>query len=214
MTRESKLHLLMAVAVAAALLLLFGWLASEVYEGETLAFDNAVRGWIHGFASPAATEFFRGATFMGSTVMVVGLSIAAIAVYLYLKDRGAAMVIATIMVGELILNNVLKDHYARTRPQPYFEYPLPSSYSFPSGHSFASFCLYITLAWLISRRVPTPAAIAVWMAAVAIALFVGLSRIYLGVHYPTDVLGGYLAALIWSSIVLYAYHKHRQRSHA
>ncbi len=214
MTRSSKLKLLAAVAIAAAVLRSFLWFASEVYEGETLAFDTAIREWIHGFASPQLTTFFTGVTFLGSTSMIVVLGVIAVITFLVLRDRAAALVVAIVMMGESALSYSLKEHYARARPEAYFGYAEPTSYSFPSGHSFASFCLYLTLAWLISRRVPNGIAVAVWTAAVVIVGLVGLSRVYLGVHYPTDVIGGYLAAAMWSSVVLFAYHKYLRRSSA
>ena len=192
-------------------MLLFLWFASEVAEGETVAFDNAVREWVHSFASVSVTRFFIGVTFLGSTAMVVMLGTLSVLAFLVIKDRGAAAVLAIIVAGEGVLSVLIKDYYARSRPEPYFGYSLPASYSFPSGHSFASFCLYITLAWLISRRLKSAAAaIALWTAAILIVLLVGLSRIYLGVHYPTDVLAGYLAAALWSSLILFGYHKRRQ----
>jgi undecaprenyl-diphosphatase len=186
---------------------LFLWFASEVYEGETMAFDITVREWIHGSASDGVTAFFRGATYLGSTLAVVGISLVAALGFLWSGDRKAVAVVAVVTVGELILNNVLKYFYARPRPEAYFDYPLPSSYSFPSGHSFGSFCLYVTLAYLLSRRMGNSAAVAaVWIVAILIVLTIGVSRVYLGVHYPTDVLAGYFGAALWSSVVLFGYH--------
>jgi undecaprenyl-diphosphatase len=211
LTRQAKLTVLTATAITAAVMLLFLWFASEVAEGETVAFDNAVRSWVHGFASPAITSFFIGATFMGSTAMVVMLGAVSVIAFLVIKDRGAAAVLSIIVIGEGLLSVLIKDYYARARPEPYFGYSLPASYSFPSGHSFASFCLYVTLAWLITRRVTSmTAAVTIWTSAIVIVILVGLSRVYLGVHYPTDVLAGYLAAALWASVILFAYHKHRQ----
>jgi undecaprenyl-diphosphatase len=213
LTRRNKLKLLTTVAAAAAVLLLFLWLASEVYDGETLAFDNAIREWVHGFASDGMTQLALWATFMGSTTVVVTLGLLSLVGFLIVRDRCAAVVLAIIVTGEAILSVVLKDYYGRARPEPYFGYTAPTSFSFPSGHSFASFCLYLTLAWLLSRRVKTTAvAVILWITAILIVLLVGLSRIYLGVHYPTDVIGGYLAAAMWSSIVLFFYQKYTQRT--
>jgi undecaprenyl-diphosphatase len=215
LTRRNKLKLLTTVAAVAAVLLFFLWFATEVYQGETLVFDNAVREWVHGFASPGMTQVALAATFTGSTTMVVTLGIVALVGFLIIRDRGAAAVLAIIVIGEAVLSIALKDYYVRSRPEPYFGYTTPTSFSFPSGHSFASFCLYLALAWLITRRVASNGvAIGIWVAAIMIVLLVGLSRIYLGVHYPTDVIGGYLAAAMWSSIVLYGYQKYRQIKNA
>ncbi|MBA2736501.1 MAG: phosphatase PAP2 family protein, partial [Pyrinomonadaceae bacterium] len=79
---------------------------------------------------------------------------------------------------------------------------LPESYSFPSGHSLYAVCFYVGLAWLITSRLNNrPARILIWIFAVFLCLLIGLSRIYLGVHYPSDVIAGFAAAIVWLSTV-------------
>jgi undecaprenyl-diphosphatase len=102
------------------------------------------------------------------------------------------------MFGEVILLFALKASFHRARPEPFFNYELPASFSFPSGHSLSSFCFYGVLAWLITARMKNHnLKMLVWFLAVLLVLFIGLSRIYLGVHYPSDVLAGYAAGLVW-----------------
>jgi undecaprenyl-diphosphatase len=105
---------------------------------------------------------------------------------------------------------VLKMGFHRQRPQPFFDTHLPASYSFPSGHALLSFCLCGAAAALFSRDQKKPwIRIAIWSIAVVLVVAIGYSRIYLGVHYPSDVLAGYLGALVWVLGVGIAYRKAR-----
>jgi undecaprenyl-diphosphatase len=109
------------------------------------------------------------------------------------------------MAGAVILNFVLKTSFARTRPLPFFDTPLPSSYSFPSGHALFALCFYGVLAWLIAAGIRSQALrISIWTVAVLLVLLIGLSRIYLGVHYPSDVIAGYAASIVWIVAVISA----------
>ena len=101
------------------------------------------------------------------------------------------------MAGAVVLENALKYAVHRTRPEPFFGTP-PESYSFPSGHALFSACFYGALAWMLAARTRNAGACAaIWTAALALIAAIGLSRVYLGVHYPTDVIGGYLVAAFW-----------------
>src|ERR1035438_1105653 len=92
-----------------------------------------------------------------------------------------------------------------------FGYPLPSTYSFPSGHAFVSFCFFLCLAEILIRdEWPVAGKVAMWSAALACTLTIGLSRVYLGVHYPTDVLAGYAAGIVWTTLIRVTHHA-RQR---
>jgi undecaprenyl-diphosphatase len=106
--------------------------------------------------------------------------------------------LAIAMLGEICIEQTLKFTFRRHRPMAYFGYALPSSYSFPSGHALGSLVFVATLAMLVSPRIRSHAGkVLLWTAAVLLIAAIGFSRIYLGVHYPTDVIGGYAAALVW-----------------
>jgi undecaprenyl-diphosphatase len=108
----------------------------------------------------------------------------------------------------LIISIVLKDAFARPRPQlvPHLSYV--TSYSFPSGHSMLSAIVYLTLGTLLSRLVK-PLKIKMYIIGIALLLtfLVGISRVYAGVHYPTDVLAGWAAGLTWALVCLLAAHQ-------
>ncbi|MEP6946124.1 MAG: phosphatase PAP2 family protein [Acidobacteriota bacterium] len=201
------IELLIGLAVAGSLLTLLRWMASEVFEGDTNAFDQAVRNGIHSASSPALTSFFIGVSFIGSPVFLITLGVVAVIAFAYLgKKRGSILIVIT-MAGEIVLDVGLKGIYARARPEPFFNYALPQSFSFPSGHALGSLCFYGIVAWIIATRT-TSLAIR-WTApstAALLILLVGVSRIYLGVHYPTDVLAGFTAGAVWTAAVCLGDH--------
>ncbi len=193
----------MALAVIAVLF--FSWMAEEVFEGESKGIDNTVREFVHGFAADWLTRVMQLFAFLGSTVFLASASILIILFFLFRRRFRSALLLTAVMVGAIVLNYALKVSFSRPRPVPYFDTPLPTSFSFPSGHALFSVCFYGILAWLISSRAENKTLqIATWTAAVVMAFFIGMSRIYLGVHYPTDVVAGYVAAFVWVSVVVLA----------
>jgi undecaprenyl-diphosphatase len=192
---------LLSLAVAVLSLFLFGRLASEMREGDTLRFDLAVRGWVHQFASPALTQVMTAISLLGYSILIVEL-VLALALFLFLRWRHAAGWLAVSMAGALALDLALKYAFHRPRPQPFFGVPL-QSYSFPSGHALCSFCFYAVLAGLIAARTRNfVLRVAVGVTAAALIIAIGVSRIYLGMHYPSDVIAGYLAAAVWVASLL------------
>jgi undecaprenyl-diphosphatase len=182
-------------------LFLFGWLAEEMLEGTTLRFDLAVRDWVHHFASPGMTRAMTAISLLGYNILIAAL-VVAIAAFLLLAWWRAAGWLAITKAGALALDVALKLAFRRPRP-PVFFGAEPRSYSFPSGHALCSFCFYGVLAGLIAARTRSPAQrVAVRAIAAALVAAIGLSRIYLGMHYPSDVIAGYLAAAVWVSGLL------------
>jgi undecaprenyl-diphosphatase len=166
--------------------------------GKVLAFDLAVRNAIHHHASPPLTSVMLTMSFIGEPYIILPLT--ALACVLFwragLAYRARLLVIA--MGGEVILEQTIKVMVHRQRPEPFFDYPLPTSYSFPSGHAFASTVFFGMLAALISPLLSSVRKrILIWLAAVLMAAAIGFSRVYLGVHYPSDVIGGYIGGLAW-----------------
>jgi len=183
---------------AIAALFFFGWLADEMLEGDTRRFDETVRASIHEFAFPALTSVMQLMSFLGSTLFLIVFGVVVvIALYLRKHRRGATLFTIT-TVGASLLLIVLKLTFRRARPEPFFETILPASYSFPSGHSLAAFCFYGALAEILTGRTDKLwLQIIVWTSAVMMILLIGISRIYLGVHHPSDVVAGYAVGLIW-----------------
>ena len=202
-----KFHPTRDYTIAAFAALLFAWIALIVPDAGATPFDVTVRAFIHGFATPALTSAMKLVTQLGGGWFLFPLgALVVFALYSSGRRREAALFTVAVL-GANILDEAMKLVFHRTRPDAWFDYPLPGTYSFPSGHSFVSFCFYFALAeilirddWSRSRRV------AVWTAAALLTLAIGFSRVYLGVHYPTDVLAGYLAAVVWTTLIRIAHH--------
>jgi len=192
-------RLLLGLSTAIFSLAIFVWLADEVFEGETKNFDEAIRASIHQFASPALTEIMKIFSLLGSVAFLAALGACVSIILILLRWKRAVVLFLITMVGEILIELAMKSLFHRARPEPFFNYPLPSSFSFPSGHALGSFCFYGILAWLVAARLQNRALkIVIWTSAILLVALIGISRIYLGVHYPSDVAAGYLTALIWT----------------
>ena len=199
-----------SLALAVLALFLFAWLGNEVLQGDTQHFDQVIREWVHRFASTGMTRAMNAISLFGYNILILELLIA-FAVFAWLHWRRAAVWLAVAMTGSLALDLTLKYAYHRSRPSAFFG-TAPHSYSFPSGHALCSFCFYGVLAGLFSARTKSLSwRLLIWVAAAALVAAIGLSRIYLGVHYPSDVLAGYLAATVWVGTVIVLDHVRKVR---
>ena len=189
---------LIGLGTALAALLFFLWLVEEVLEGDTQSFDDNLRMLIHRYASVGLTALMQVFSFFGSVACLFVLSGLIALYFAVIKNWRELVLLAVIMVGGLILENGLKAGFHRPRPVSFFGTPSPATYSFPSGHALLSLCFYCALAYLLTRRFKSKTArILIWCVAGLLVVLIGLSRIYLGVHYPSDVIAGYAVATIW-----------------
>jgi undecaprenyl-diphosphatase len=196
--------LLAAVGVASGVWL-FGFIASEVIKGDSLAFDRSVLlamrrpADLSPIGPPAVQEAARDLTALGGVTELTLLT-ALISGFLLLdgKRRMALFVCVSVASG-LLLSTLLKTVFQRPRPElvPHGSYV--STSSFPSGHSMLSAVTYLTLGALLARSQERKRLKAYFLLAAALLSFlVGLSRVYLGVHWPTDVLAGWTAGGSWA----------------
>jgi undecaprenyl-diphosphatase len=182
-------------------LLLFVWLCNRVLQPEILPFDLRIRFWVHSFASPRLTSISLLITQLGHWLVL--LSIGLLLAALFLNSRFAQTRTLTItLYGAIALSAALKLMFHRARPEPFFGLAAPSTHSFPSAHALVSFCFFSLIAGIISKRIESR--IFRWcawgLAGLLIAL-IGVSRIYLGVQYPSSVLAGYAAGIVWTESV-------------
>jgi len=183
----------------------FAQLADEMGEGDTAGFDALVRDGVHSFATPLLTQLAVFFSFVGDWPFLTVLGLVIFAFLLYIKWKREALIFMITNVGELVLNITLKGFYQRARPEPLVDYALPPSYSFPSGHALGAFCFFGILAWIMAANADTTRGkLALYLIAGLLVLAIGLSRIYLGVHYPSDVAAGYLIAAVWTLTVIFA----------
>ncbi len=210
---DASRALIVSLVSSVFFLILFSWISEEVFEGDLQRFDTAVRGWVHEFFSPQLTKFMLDMTFLGSIGFLTALFVIIVAIWLLKGMKRPAAWMAIAVAGSVILDVSLKLSFHRPRPIP-FVGVVPQSYSFPSGHALSSFCFYGVLAGLLCARVHSPAIrVFIWTVTAALVLAIGLSRIYLGVHYPTDVIAGYIAAAAWVSTLLFAVRANRHVKH-
>src|SRR5512146_346392 len=196
--------LLSSFGLAVLAIVLLAWLADEVFEGDTRHFDLYVRLWVHQWASGAITLAMAMLSQIGSALFLAIATVLLALRFLMMRWRRAAVWLALAMAGAAALDLTLKLAFHRARPQPFFGVA-PHSYSFPSGHALASFCFYGVLAGLLTVRIQNRALrVVLWVVAGFMVAAIGYSRIYLGVHYPTDVVAGYLAATVWVGALLFA----------
>jgi undecaprenyl-diphosphatase len=194
---------LVAGLVAAALAFgLFAWLGRDIVLGVTWPLDTAIRDAVHSVASPGLTRLMIAVSLYGGPTSLVTVGLILAAGFLWRGwHRGVLLTVVT-MAGAGLLDTLLKLAFGRTRPTPFFDYPLPQSLSFPSGHAFFSASFLGGFTVLISGRIRSPVLrILLWLVALGLILLIGFSRIYLGVHYPSDVLAGYAVAVIWVTAV-------------
>jgi membrane-associated phospholipid phosphatase len=177
--------------------LLFGAIAVAVVLGATDNFDAATRAGLNRWASPNLTLLAGAASFIGSVAFLFTVA-ALVAAGLWIGGRPrAALLLLLVMSLAAIVNNVVKLAFARARPEAFFGIA-PDTYSFASGHALFSACFFSVVAGLIAAHVEQSWQRAgVWMLACTVIAAIGLSRVYLGVHYLTDVIAGFaLAALV------------------
>jgi membrane protein DedA with SNARE-associated domain/membrane-associated phospholipid phosphatase len=198
------LHLTVGLLAAAGGLWLFGGLAEDVLTGDSLVrFDRALDDYLHSLATPPLTTFFLIVTALGSieAIVLLGMVVATFLAlgrrWLFLGSWLAAV------AGSAVLNHLLKQLFER--PRPYFKHPLlvETSYSFPSGHAMESFVVYGMLAYFAVLAMRTwESRVAVVFGTTLLVVLIGFSRMYLGVHYFSDILAGYAAGGVWLSALI------------
>jgi undecaprenyl-diphosphatase len=199
-------------AAAAAALALFLYLSALVMTGEIPSFDRDVRAFVLSFASPGLTFAMRGITWLGSPAFLVSAVVMLVWRLVKRGRRRAAALLVLATLGGEAYDEALKLVFRRERPEAMFGYALPETYSFPSGHAVASACFFGTVAAILTRRMRSQTRkAAVWAMAVLVILAIGLSRVYLGVHHPSDVVGGYAAAVVWLALVRAGYERWLRR---
>lgn len=196
-------RLLIGFLLAATVLILCNWLITDALKFQLESLDSCVRAVAQDNSTPALANLLIIVTKLGSTVYLTGIGIVAGVIFIVLGWKRDLAIFLISMAGQIVLHHSGKAFFQRSRPEPFFDYPVGESYSFPSGHALASFCFYLVLGWLISRHLKSSIGRAVILIFLTLlVLAIGLSRVYIGIHYLTDVIGGYLAALVWTAVVL------------
>jgi undecaprenyl-diphosphatase len=185
---------------------IFGAIAEDVAEGDTHV-DTRFADWLHEHASSGWTEFFEAVTRFGNVPVLFSITLLAALVLARKRQTNELQLLLLAVIGAQVLTIGLKLGFARERP--FFPDPLATetTYSFPSGHACVSLAVYGTLGFIAARHLPRARArIAVLAAAASLVLLIGFSRLYLGVHFLTDVVAGFSLGLAWVSLCAMLLH--------
>lgn len=205
---KQEISLLLTMLLVAGGLLVFGKLADEVMQGDTHAIDRAV---LLALRNPADAsdplgpvwfeEMARDVTSLGSHVILTLITLAVTGYLLIIRKRGAAVLVLASIGGGMLLSALLKHVFERTRPDLVPHAVQVYTASFPSGHAMLSAITYLTLGALLMRVQPGRRVKAYLLGvAVFVTVLVGISRVYLGVHWPTDVLAGWCVGATWAML--------------
>ena len=179
-------------------LALFAALAAYVSLGESLSFDIPVRNAVHRAVSPSLTAAATDISVLAGLAVLIPLSLVVLVGFWWSGERRRAIAFAAAMGGALVLNGLIKVAFHRPRPDPFFGVN-PETFSFPSGHVLFSTCFFGALTLALPWN-GYPRALMSTMGVASIC-FIAWSRVYLGVHYPTDVAAGFLIATFWLALL-------------
>jgi membrane protein DedA with SNARE-associated domain/membrane-associated phospholipid phosphatase len=198
------LHLTLGLIAAGGCLWLFGGVVEDLLTGDPLVrFDRVVDDYLHSHATPPLTKFFLIVTALGSLEAIVLLGVVVAALLAWRRMWTLVVTWLAAVAGSALLDRLLKEFFHR--PRPHFAHPLlvESSYSFPSGHAMESFVAYGMLAYFAVLALRTwESRVGVVCGAALLVVLIGFSRMYLGVHYFSDVVAGYAAGGVWLSALI------------
>lgn len=198
-------RLAVGLSVSAGVIWAFSEVTEGVLEGESRAFDRAVLLWIGAHAPGWLDGPMRAVTTLGYYSVVLPLLAAVSLAFYFTGWRLSAVMLCVSTVGGILLTTVLKYAFERPRPEIIDTGYAAGSFAYPSGHATVAVGFYGALALVLAYHLRGPARLAALGTGALLVLLIGLSRLYLGVHYPTDVLAGFLAAPLWLVSVGSAY---------
>jgi len=206
-SKSSKFAFLLVSEIILGMLLIgvslvvFLKLAEVILTKEVISFDVWIRQLIYVFRNPTITMFMKDITFLGGDVFL-GCVIIITILLLLRKHKKDAAVFSFILFFGIALNIFLKNIFQRPRPT-FIPLIHETSYSFPSAHAMNSLVFFLSLSYFIFINTRNEKlGIVLTFLSGFLVFFIGISRIYLGAHYPSDVLGGYVAGLCWFALVL------------
>jgi undecaprenyl-diphosphatase len=197
------IFLLSGAAIALVCTWAFSEIAERVRRGRTQGFDETVMRWLGQHQYPGVQTAMLEITSLG-TGTVVAMIVLVAGLFLWLNQhKHSAILLIVATLGGLVLNNLLKIGFDRPRPQVFKWGTYAVSSSFPSGHAMSSIIAYGTVAYLAARLQRNLASrVATLALAALIILAICISRLYLGVHYPSDILAGLVIGLAWAGFCM------------
>jgi undecaprenyl-diphosphatase len=207
-----KFQLSSALIISVLSLFVFSFIAFIISAKEITQFDSTVISFVQGFENPGLTMIMKIFSIIGDTTAVIVLSLVVLLfLYFVLKHRTELVLFVAAIIGSAVLNLILKYFFQRTRPDIHRLVEI-AGYSFPSGHAMNACTVYTIISFLLWHNIQnrTGRIILIVISAIMI-ISIGLSRIYLGVHYPSDVIGGYFASGFWLAIAIWFFQKYQDK---
>jgi undecaprenyl-diphosphatase len=198
MKLRDKLNYRKTIVVAMALFIALGFMVSST--GYLEQFDLKFMEYIHKTENSTLEVIAKALSTIGSAWGYIGIGLVLFIWSLGKGKHGHFKLYTTAALGTSLLNQLLKLFYRRDRPFEFFRID-KGGFSFPSGHSMAAMGIYLILATILTEQYPRRKWL-IWCASMSMVILIGWSRLYLGVHWPTDILGGYIGGLVAALIVL------------
>ena len=197
----------------AGAIILFTYIMHGVLWTEEVKSDRQIFSFLAAnMISPATTEFMKAVTYFASATFLKIAYAAVITIYLFRKDWKRAVEIGIIGLGGFLVNYLMKNSFHRPRP----DNPLIDklhNFSFPSGHATSAFIFYGLLAYIIWKiEIPRAYRIIAAFILISFALLIGFSRVYLRVHYPSDVMAGFCIGFAWLVFTIFLFEKLKKKS--
>lgn len=194
-----KKHSIIILSIISLILLMVIGVNIRASE-EGILFDEKIMEYVHNRTTPIGIEIMKKISFFGSAKFFLSFGLIIFLLMFWKKNlKGMALVVLSTL-GSYGINFLLKNIFIRTRPLKYFLIE-QGGYSFPSGHAMVSMSFYTTMTYLIMKNKDENKKI-LWILNFLIIALIGFSRIYLGVHWPTDVLMGYLLGYVFFRIIV------------
>ena len=207
-----KSHLAIAFVISVVCISGFSLMSLLISDHKIVYFDTMVISAIQGMETPTMTSVMKFFTFIGSAPFVIVMGIV-ILFFLYkvLQHRIELILFIASILGSAALNTLLKHLFHRIRPNLHRLIDI-GGYSFPSGHAMNAFSVYVIITFLLWRHIQRKwGRTLLLLFSFFMILAIGVSRIYLGVHYPSDIVGGYFASGFWLTIAIWTFQYYKEK---
>jgi undecaprenyl-diphosphatase len=208
-----KTYLAIAFCISVVSIIGFSLISLFISDQKIIYFDRTIIDNVQGLETPFLTNVMKFFTFIGSAPFVIVLSIFLLFfLYKVLHHRFELILFVAAIAGSAILNGILKQFFQRVRPDFHRLIDI-EGFSFPSGHAMNAFTVYGIISFLLWRHIPSRLGRGtLLLISTVMILTIGISRIYLGVHYPSDIVGGYFASGFWitTAILFFQYYQEKR----
>ena len=208
-----KNYLVIAFIISVVSIIGFSLISLLISDQKIIQFDRTIIDSVQGLETPSLTMIMKILTFIGSAPFVIVLSLCLLLfLYKVLHHRLELILFTAAILGSAILNGILKNIFHRVRPDLHRLIDI-AGYSYPSGHAMNAFTVYSIISFLLWRHISSRwGRIILIIVSMVMILAIGISRIYLGVHYPSDIIGGYFASGFWvtTAILFFQYYQEKR----